>query len=79
MAWVTTVEWQVVVVVRLSPENAATALTQMPSIVAIGKIVHTVRRTDITAIKTVRSAKVSAIFLCAREKNRLSFNRNSSC
>ncbi len=62
MARVTTVEWRTVVVVELSPENAATALTQVPSTVAIGKIVHTVRRLDITAIKTARSAKVSAIF-----------------
>ena len=62
MARVTTVEWRTVVVVELSPENAATALTQVPSTVAIGKIAHTVRRPDITAIKTARSAKVSAIF-----------------
>ena len=72
MARVTTVEWQTVVVVELSPENAATAPTQVPSTVVIGKIVHTVRRPGITAIKIARNAKVSAIFSCAREKNRLS-------
>ncbi len=53
------------------------ALTRVPSTVATGKSVHSVRRPDITAIKTVRGAKVSDIFLCAREKNRLSFNRTS--
>jgi hypothetical protein len=51
VARVTTVEWQIVVVVRLSLENAATALMRVPSNVAIGKIVQTVRRPDITAIK----------------------------
>ena len=70
VARVTTVEWQIVVVVRLSLENAATALMRVPSNVAIGKIVQTVRRPDITAIKTARSAKVSAIFSCGRVKNR---------
>ena len=79
MAWVTTVEWQIAAVVRLSPENGAAALTQMPSTVAIGKIAHTVKRPDIIAIKTVRNAKVSAIFSCVREKSRLSFNGNGSC
>ena len=77
MAPVTTVEWRAVVVVKLSPENAATALVRVPSTVAIGKSVRSVRRPDITVIKTVRGAKVSAIFLCAREKNRLSFNWTS--
>ena len=79
VAWVTTVEWQIAAVVRLSPENGAAALTQMPSTVAIGKIAHTVKRPDIIAIKTVRNAKVSAIFSCVREKSRLSFNGNGSC
>ena len=55
------------------------ALTQVPSTVAIGKIVHTVRRPDITAIKTARSAKVLAITSCAREKNRLWLNRSCPC
>ena len=79
MAWVTTVEWQIAAVVRLSPENGAAALTQMPSTVAIGKIAHTVKRPDIIAIKTVRNAKVSAICSCVREKSRLSFNGKGSC
>ena len=48
----------------------------MPSTVAIGKIAHTVKRPDIIAIKTVRNAKVSAIFSCVRKKSRLSFNGN---
>ena len=30
-------------------------------------------------IKTVRNAKVSAIFSCVRKKSRLSFNGNRSC
>jgi hypothetical protein len=51
----------------------------MPSTVAIGKIAHTVKRPDIIAIKTVRNAKVSAIFSCVREKSRLSFDGNRSC
>ena len=79
MAQVTTVEWQTVVVLRILPESAATALMQVPSSEAIGKIVQTVRRADITAIKNARGAKVLAIFSCAREKNRLSFNPNCDC
>jgi hypothetical protein len=77
VARVTTAEWQAVVVVKLLPENAATALMRVPSTVAIGKSVHSVRRPDITVIKIVRGAKVSDIFSCAREKSRLSFNRTS--
>src|SRR5260370_30777524 len=38
-----------------------------------------VKRQDIIAIKTVHNAKVSAIFSCAREKSRLSFNGTGSC
>ena len=79
MARATTIEWQTGVVLKLSLENVATALTLVPSTVAIGKSAHTVRQLDITAIKTALSVKVSAIFSRAQEKNRLSFNRASSC
>jgi hypothetical protein len=58
----TTAESQTVVVVKLSPENAATAQTKPLSTVEIGTIVHSVKRLDITVIKNVRSAEVSDIF-----------------
>ena len=79
MALVTTVEWQTVVVLRILPESAATALMHVPSSKVIGKTVQTASRADITAIKNARGAKVLAIFSCAREKNRLSFNQNCDC